>query len=92
MPRRGRTILLLAIGCLLIAGLLVAGPAHHGLHKTSDGVYCDGCAVTGTVPTPAPCLRGPMQVAHASSAERPLWVPSPTPLVTRSPRGPPTAA
>ena len=92
MSRQARRLVILAIGILLIAGLLVAGPAHHGLHKASDGVYCDGCALSVAVPPSVPALLGPMQIARPSVVERHVEVQAAAPLVIHSPRGPPTAA
>lgn len=59
MSPRLRAVLLSAICVLLVAGLILSGPAHFGVHKPGDGPSCDACAISGTAPGPVLEIFGP---------------------------------
>ena len=100
MNPRVRRIVLVGLCLWLLVGLVLCGPAHHVLHDVSagdahasdSGVYCDGCALSALE-----CV-GPVftfDVARCSievGELPPPAIPSSTPALHRSPRGPPRAA
>lgn len=71
MRPRIRAVLLSAICVLLVAGLILSGPAHFGVHKPGDGPSCDACAISGTTPGPVLEIFGPPREARFALALAP---------------------
>jgi len=92
MRPRVRAILLLAVVLLVAAGLLVAGPAHLGLHADADGPGCDACALHGTTPPVFEHGLGDLGVAWIEPELAPPQAPATTTRLLPPPRGPPGPA
>ena len=100
MNPRVRRIVLFGLCLLLIGGLVLCGPAHHALHGLSTGdahasdggIYCDGCSLTGLVAPEPLFLCGPSQRWVEIRELPPIVIPTSTPPVLHSPRGPPLVA
>jgi hypothetical protein len=84
-----RAVFLLATFALVVAGLLLAGPAHLGVHKPGDATSCEACAVHGATPTPALSLPGAPRSAQIRSVPPPAAAPEPPSHLFPAPRGPP---
>lgn len=89
MRPRLRAVLLAAICVLLIAGLLLSGPAHFGVHKAGDGPSCDACAISGTTPEPVFTIFGPPCEARVEIPLAPSAPPQASQRLLPPPRGPP---
>lgn len=90
MRPRLRAVLLSAICVLLVAGLVLSGPAHFGLHQQGDGPSCEACAISGTIPGPVITIFGPPREASFEIALAPeAALPSFQRLLPPS-RGPPS--
>jgi hypothetical protein len=89
MRPRLRAVLLSAICVLLIAGLLLSGPAHFGVHKAGDGPSCDACAISGTTPDPVFEIFGPPREARVAIVLAPSAPPQSFQRLLPPSRGPP---
>jgi len=77
---------------LVVTGLLVAGPAHSGLHGASDGHGCEACAIQGASPDASPPVLGPPRLAGIAIDLRPAALSPARPPSLPPARGPPRSA
>lgn len=87
-----RAVVLVAAVVLVVSGLLVAGPAHLGLHGAADGHGCEACAIQGAAPDAASPGLGPPRIARLEPEVAPAERPTPQPRSLPPARGPPRLA
>ena len=85
---------------ILLVGLVLCGPAHHVLHDLTpgsaragdSGIYCDGCGLTALECAAPVFVCGAPRSSIEIGELPPPAIPSSTPALHRSPRGPPQVA
>lgn len=92
MQPRLRAFVVLAILGLVLAGLLLAGPAHLVTHSPGEGHACDACLVQAALPLPPYAPLGLVQLARRTPVPAALRLTDPLLHLLPPPRGPPTPA
>jgi len=92
MRPRWRAIFLVAAVFLVVGGLLLAGPAHLGLHGADDGHGCEACTFHGASPAVATVGLGPPRLARLERELAPPVRPAAAPRLLPPARGPPRIA